>query len=277
MPQLPEVETLRRDLEREIVGRRIKEVEVRPRTDAMKIVRYHPRRKDLTDLLEGAKVERAGRRGMNLLLDLDNGRVLVVNPGPRGQLVKSGTSEEMPAHTHIVISFTIGGQLRIADPAKEAAVFVVARDELEEVPELKGYRMDPLEGPIAWQELSALLSAQEKPLKDALRDTSFICGLGDVYTDEILFVAGLSPRRLASKLNSQDVRRLYRALVEVIQDAVKARGTTSTNDPFRDLAGNPGQYQLELKVYERDGEMCRRCRATVVHEDGSYFCPQCQS
>ena len=112
-------------------------------------------------------------------------------------------------------------------------------------------------------------------------DPGFVVGLGDVYSDEISFAAGIRPDRKTRALSSQDVRRLYRALMETLQDAVRARGTTTDTHGFMDLNGDPGGFQLQLKVYEREGESCRRCRSTVVreefHDRATFFCPQCQT
>ena len=281
MPGLPEVEVIRRDLEREVVGRRIKDVEVRPGTNAMKIIRRHGRRKDFQDLLQGAKVEKVDRLGRRLLLDLDNANVLVVDLGQSGNLRKTSTSEGVETHTHLVIGFTIGGQLRLLDPKRTGEAFVVPRAEVDGSTELRDFKMDPLEHQLAWQQFSSMLEEQERSMKALLMDDDFICGLGAIYSDEVLFAAGIRPDRVSNNLTSQDVRRLYRALMETLQDAVKARGTTWAPDEFRDLQGNPGAFQLELKVYERDGEPCRRCRQEIVREKiGStyaYLCPQCQS
>ena len=97
-------------------------------------------------------------------------------------------------------------------------------------------------------------------MKELLVDGKFMIGLGDIYADEILWTAGLRYDHPSNKMSSQDVRRLYRALMETLQDAVRLRGTTWGDSDFKDLHGDPGQYQLELKVYERVGEPCRRCR-----------------
>ncbi|MDQ3751815.1 MAG: hypothetical protein M3333_02855 [Actinomycetota bacterium] len=277
---LPEVEVLRRDLEREVVGRRVKEAEVRPSSNAMKIIRHHGRRKDFQDLLTGARIDRAGRIGTHLVLELDNGHALVIHPGPAGQLLKTSASDGLGPHTHVVIGFTIGGQLRYIDPEKSGEIYVLPVDELKTVG--SNGAIDPFESPLTWQRFSLLLSQREQPLKDLLMDESFICGLGDIYSDEILWAAGLRHGHLSNKLSSQDVRRLYRGLSETLQDALKARGTSSAGGgSWVDLQGVPGTYQLELKVYERDGEPCRRCRHGVVREkiDGghAYFCPQCQT
>ncbi|HEU4481331.1 MAG TPA: DNA-formamidopyrimidine glycosylase family protein, partial [Actinomycetota bacterium] len=263
MPELPEVEVIRRDLEKEIVGRRIKEVEIRPGTNAMKVVRRHCRRKEFQDLLEGVKVESVARLGKKILFDLDNEHVMVVDLGPAGQLLKTSASDELAPHTHVVLSFTIGGQMRFVDPLKEGEIFVTPKEGIDELEGFRGFTIDPLEQQVAWQQFSQLVEDRDIPMKQLLMDESFIVGLGDIYSDEILFTSGIRHDRSSKTLSSQDVRRLYRALVEILQDAVKARGTSWGDNGYRDLHGEPGQYQLELKVYERDGEACRRCRNTV--------------
>lgn len=282
MPALPEIEVLRRDLEKEIVGRRFKEIEVRPGSNAMKVIRRHGRRKEFQDMLEGAKVERIERRGKWLLLVLDNARVLVIDLGETGSLVKTSASDDIASHTHLVFGFTIGGQLRVLDPKRTGEVFVTSQQELESLPELQGSALDPLDqNPLTWQYFSTLLQQQGVNLKKLLMDENFVVGLGDVYSDEVLFAAGLRFDRSSNRLTSQDVRRLYRALMETLQEAVKNRGTSGAQDDFRDLGGHPGMFQLELKVFERDGEPCRRCRNQIEKADWdgryTYFCPQCQT
>lgn len=281
MPALVEVEVVRRDLEKEIIGRRIKDVEIRPGTNAMKVVRRHGRRKDLQDLLRGAKVEGVSRAGRKILFSLDNEQVLVVDMADAGQLLKTSASDDIAPHTHIVIGFTIGGQLRFIDPSKKGEIFVTPKSAIDELPDLRGFMIDPLEQQVAWQQFSQILEDKSEPMKQLLMDESFIVGLGDIYVDEILFVSGIRYDRPSDKLSSQDVRRLYRALMEILQDAVKARGVTNSAQDFKDLHGDGGQYQLELKVFDREGESCRRCRQAIVREKSggmeSYFCPQCQS
>lgn len=280
MPALVEVEVVRRDLEKEVLGRRIKDVEVRSGANAMKAVRRHPKRKEFQDILEGAKVESVGRTGTKILMELDNEHVLIVDLGTAGQLRKTSASDEVVTHTHVVFSFTIGGQMRFIDPAKEGELYVVPKSELASL-ELGGHLMDPLEQQVAWPRFSEILDQQERTMKELLMDETFIVGLGDIYSDEILFESALKYDRMSSKLSSQDVRRLYRALMETLQEAVKARGTSQGEQGFRDLQGEPGQYQLELKVFEREGDSCRRCRQPIAKETfkgmTSYYCPQCQS
>jgi formamidopyrimidine-DNA glycosylase len=281
VPALPEVEVVRRDLEKEIVGRRVKEVEVRPGSRAMKVIRRHGRRKEFRDLLMGAKVEAVERVGKSLAFDLDNDRVLVVDLGNSGMLLKTSTSDAIASHTHILIGFTIGGQLRIVDPVLSGEVYVSEKQDFDTFKK-EITALDPLDNqPFTWHHFSTLLEEQNLPLKEVLTNEEFVCGLGDIYSDEVLFTAGLRYDRRSSTLSSQDVRRLYRSLMETLQDALKARGTTWGDYEFKDLGGNPGQFQLELKVYEREGEACRRCRNIIVREKFddryTYLCPQCQT
>jgi formamidopyrimidine-DNA glycosylase len=283
MPALPEIEVLRRDLEKEVVGRRFKAVEVRPGSNAMKVIRRHGRRKEFQDLLVGAKVERVDRKGKYILFELDNSHSLVVDLGETGQLVKTSGSEEIAPHTHVVLSFTIGGQMRVIDPKRTGEVFVVRSEDPAAMEGLHPSGLDPLSnsGPVTWQAFSGMLEQRSVPMKELLMDERFVIGLGDVYSDEVLFAAGLRYDRASDRLTSQDVRRLYRALMETLQDSVKARGTSGGDDDFVDLQGHSGAFQLELKVFEREGEPCRRCRNTIERAEfgslATYFCPQCQS
>ena len=282
MPELPEIEVLKRDLEQEVVGKRIKDVEVRPGTNAMKIIPRHGRRKEFQDMLAGAKVEKVERIGKRLVLSLDNAQALIIDLGTHGKLLKTSSSTEMASHTHIVLGFTTGGHLRIVDPKLTAEVWVASDTDPDALrKELRDFDIDPLEDHFTWNAFSAILEDKDSGLKDILEDKRFIVGLGHLYSDEILWQAGLRYDRPSARLTSQDVRRLYRGLMELLQEAVKARGTSHGEDAFVDLLGNPGQFQLELKVWEQDGEACRRCRSTIVKEDWNgtitYLCGQCQS
>jgi formamidopyrimidine-DNA glycosylase len=281
MPALVELEVVRRDLDQEVVGRRIKDAEVRPGSNAMKIIKRHGRRKEFQDLLVGARVEGVERSGAWLVLALDTQDALVVDLGPAGRLCKTSSSEGFAPHTHIVIGFTIGGQLRLSDPALGGEIFVAPLKDLEDLEDHPPGALDPFKAPVSWRQLSGLLEDQKRPMKELLMDDLIVSGLGDVYSDEILFAAGLRYDRMSHDLSAQDVRRLYRSLQEILQDAVKARGTSLPGHEFVDLQGEPGAYQTELKVFQRLGEACRRCRTPIARagwgSGDTYFCPQCQS
>src|SRR5206468_7044821 len=154
-------------------------------------------------------------------------------------------------------------------------------DELGKVKELQHIAIDPLEDTFTWQSFGDLLAQRAAKLKQLLMDQKFVSGLGNIYSDEVLFAAGLRYDRMSDTLSSQEVRRLYRAMREVVQDAIRFRGTTLSDEAYVDVFGKPGEFQSELKVYGRRGQACRRCRTPIdtVKLSGrtSYFCPQCQS
>ncbi len=279
--ELPEVEVMRRDLEKEVVGKRIRDVDVRPHRNAMRIIRRHARRKEFAERLAGKKITKVDRRGKYVLLYLEGGDVLVVHFGMSGQFIRGTKRQALPPHTHVVIDFVQGGDLRFIDPRTFGEMFVTSADELGKVKELEHIAIDPLEDTFTWQEFSAELARRATKLKPLLMDQKFVSGLGDIYSDEVLFQAGLRYDRSSDSLSSQEVRRLYRAMREVLQDAVRFRGTTLDDEAYVDLFGKPGDFQHELKVYGRKGQPCRRCRTPIdsvkIGGRNSYFCPQCQS
>ena len=279
--ELPEVEVMRRDLEKDVVGRKIAAAEVRPSKNAMRIIRRHGRRKEFADRLIGRKVLKSDRRGKYVLLSLDNGDVLVVHFAMSGQFVRGNKRVPLPPHTHVVITFQQGGDLRFVDPRTFGEMFVTTGDDLGKVKELQHIAIDPLDHVFTWQSFGGQMAQRESKLKQLLMDQKFISGLGNIYSDEVLFAAGLRHERLSDTLSSQEVRRLYRSLQEVLQEAIRYRGTTLEDEAYLDLFGKPGEFQNELKVYGRQGLPCRRCRTPIesvkVSGRSAYFCPQCQS
>jgi formamidopyrimidine-DNA glycosylase len=279
--ELPEVEVMRRDLEKDVVGRRIKTAEVKSSRNAMRVIRRHGKRKDFTARLEGRKLTKVERRGKYVLLHLDSGDVLVTHFGMSGQFQRGNGRVVIEPHTHVVLTFQQGGDLRFIDPRTFGEMFVTGADELGKVKELQHIAIDPLDQVFTWPTFQYLLAQRGAKMKQLLMDQKFISGLGNIYSDEVLFAAGLRYDRLSDTLSSQEVRRLYRAIQETVQDAIKMRGTTLDDEAYVDLFGKPGEYQGELKVYGREGEPCRRCRTPIqtvkVSQRTSYFCPQCQS
>ncbi len=181
MPALVEIEVVRRDLEKEVVGRRIKDVEVRSSRNAMKVIPRHGRRKDFEALLEGAKFEKVDRAGKWIVLTLDNEHSMLLYLGDTGLLVKTSASDPVETHTHIVIGFTIGGQLRLIDPKADAEVYIAPEADLADMDELRtGGAIDPLEHQVTWHHFSSLLEEREQPMKDLLMDENFVIGLGDI-------------------------------------------------------------------------------------------------
>ena len=277
MPELPEVETIRRDLEKEALGKRIKTVEV----TGLRSIRRHANKKQFISRLEGQKIDAVSRRGKNLLLDVGDD-LLVVHLGMSGQLLWSKNAKvEKAKHTHVVFAFTPAGQLRFLDPRTFGELFVTAADELEDaVPELAHLGFDPVEQAMSWTLFGELLRSKHRKLKDLLMDQKVLAGIGNIYSDEILWSAGLRYDRQSDDLTSQEIRRLYRAMTETLQDAIKHRGSSLADEQYRDLYGNVGGYAGEHNVYDREGQPCHRCRspiARIKYGGRSHFlCERCQ-
>jgi formamidopyrimidine-DNA glycosylase len=278
MPELPEVEVLRRDLDKEIVGKKIKSVEV----TGTRSVRRHRNKKEFIGLLEGRKITAVQRRGKYLIVRLDGAEALVIHLGMSGQLLRAKSAREKPPkHTHVVITFTQGGLLRFVDPRTFGEMFVTKYDDLEEqVDELAHLGLDPLETAMSWDLFGRLLAEKKARLKSLLMDQKFIAGIGNVYSDEILFNAGLKWDRMSDSLSQQEVRRLYRAISETLQDAVKYRGSSLADEQYVDLFGQPGEYQHYHQVYDKEGAPCQRCRRPLrrarFSNRSTFFCEACQ-
>ncbi len=228
MPELPEVETLRQDLSREVVGRKIKTVAV----SNGRSVRRHASAKHFRALLEGHTIKSVGRLGKYLLLTLDSGDTLVVHLGMSGQLLRvKSPKDPKPKHTHVTITFTQGGELRYVDPRTFGEMFVSTPPLKADgtplspvsgtaggdgaairkaIPELAHLGFDPIEDLMSWDRFGALLHQHHGGVKALLMDQSFTAGIGNLYSDEMLYQAGLRYDRAADSLTATEVRRLYR-------------------------------------------------------------------
>ena len=167
----------------------------------------------------------------------------------------------------MVITFTQGGQLRFVDPRTFGEMFVTEVRHVEkQVTELAHLGIDPLETAMSWDYFGQMLANKHAKLKPLLMDQKFIAGIGNIYSDEILWGAGLRWDRMSDSLTSEEVRRLYRSMMETLQDAVKHRGSSLADAQYVDLFGRPGEYQHFHNVYAREGLACPRCRHDVVRE-----------
>jgi formamidopyrimidine-DNA glycosylase len=281
VPELPEIETLRGDLDKEVGGRKVKAVEVA----SARVVRRHRNRPEFTDRLVGRKLGACARLGSLLLLGLDGGpevAALVIDLGRAGRLLKQRSAAPVDRQTDAVLSFAVGGDLRVLDLGEDGELFLAGRAELAELADRWRGTIDPLADALAWQALGARLGARQERLRTLLTDPSFVAGIGPIYADEILWAGGLRWDRDSDGLSAQEVRRLHRAMQEVVQEAARLRGVSVGETPWLDLHGGKGEFEPQLSVYQREGQPCRRCRAPLVHEriphdQTTYYCPKCQS
>ncbi len=278
MAELPELETLRRDLDRDIGGKRIKTVEV----PGAGVIPRHTNKKQFSALLEGAKVTGVVRRDLLLVAKLDTGDALVIDLERGGQLRRVAAKEAVDKRTKVVITFTQGGQLRVLDDTGNLELFVVPFDGLAEArPSLATLGVDILDEQVSWTSFGErMLRHRDVKLRNLLLDRTVIAGIGPVYADEILHASGLRPDREVSSLSTQEIRRFYRAVVETLHESAKHRGVTTSDGQYADLTGKPGGWTAELQVFERDGKACRRCRGVVskvrMANKTVYLCEDCQ-
>lgn len=258
--ELPEVETVKRDLERDVIGRKVKAVDF---TSDRCLSRYDDAG-EFAAQLQGAKITDVNRMGVHLLMKLDNDSLLVMTLGRSGSPRRNANKNPMAPGTEIVIRFTQYGQLRFVDSDGTGDVFVVPAERLQDaLPEISGYGLDPVSTPISWVQMGEMLKQRTAKLKSLLTDNTFVVGIGDIYADEILFEAGVRHDRSCDTLSPQEIRRLHRALVGTLHDAVKYRGTSVPYRPFVDAFGAEGGFGSHLKVWGRHGQLSERSRAPI--------------
>ena len=258
--ELPEVETIRYALDREVAGRKVKTVEAA----SMAVLGRYRNRKQFASAVEGRKLGAVRRIGLLLVTELDGEDLLVVRPGAGATIRRHAAREAVAPGTEVTITFTVGGQVRLVDPEGASEACVIAGDQLlAEFPEAGALGMDPAGDMIPWTTFGGQVLGRSMPLKDLLCDDSIVVGVGDVYSDEILFHAGLRHDRLSDSLSHQEVRRLHQALIQVVNDAIKYRGTDLEERPFVDVFGEPGIYGEHLAVYGRAGALSDRNRTPI--------------
>ena len=278
MPELPEVETVRRGLAEHVVGRRVERVEV----GRLRVVR-RTSAEALVDGLSGCVVLAADRRGKYLRLPLDSGEELMVHLRMSGQLLVAPRGAVRPPHTHVAMILDDGSELWFVDPRTFGEVVVFDPADVEAVvPELARLGIDPIADRFERDDLRAILRrSPRRALKPLLLDQHVIAGIGNIYADEILHAARLHPDRLAGSLDARATTRLHAATGAVLEAAIAARGSSLGDDQYVDLMGDAGGYQHQHRVYARTGERCPTCgrgrvRRIVSGGRSTHFCPVCQ-
>jgi formamidopyrimidine-DNA glycosylase len=266
MPELPEVETVVRMLRGLLAGATLGCVS-RCRADMV-----CPPGTDLSDMLPGRRVQGVDRRGKRILIRLGGGGILGVHLGMTGQLTIGPAEAPIKPHTHLVVELG-SSQLRFRDVRRFGELrWMVNPAEAEE-----GLGPEPLT--MSPGTLAEALARTRRSIKTALLDQKTIAGIGNIYADESLHVAGIHPQMPANKLSTRQVGRLSRAIKRVLREAIR-HGGSSLRD-YVMVNGESGGYQNLHRVYGRGGELCRRCRAKirriVLGGRSTCFCPQCQS
>lgn len=273
MPELPEVETMVRDLAPRVTGRRVVGVEA-PFTGG---VRY-PEYPELVERLVGQQIAGITRRGKYAIFSLSSGDALILHRGMTGSVLARPSGEPMEPWVRILFRLDDGTELRFQDSRKFGKVFLMEGTGAERPLPWERMGPEPLAGEFTEKVLRERLAGRTALIKPLLLNQEIVAGLGNIYVDETLFLAGIHPERRAHTLSDQEIPRLHAAIRAVLGNAVEGRGTTFS--AYKDIEGRAGSYQRELNVFHRTGEPCPRCGApierSVVGGRGTHFCPRCQ-
>jgi formamidopyrimidine-DNA glycosylase len=292
MPELPEVETVRRGLQPVMEGAKIVEAEAR-----RKDLRF-PFQQDFSARLNGQTVTGLGRRAKYLLADLASGDVLLMHLGMSGSFrIRKVGEEATPgqfhrprdkdaAHDHVVFHMSSGTDIVFNDPRRFGYMKIIARNAMDEEPLLQGLGPEPLGNAFDAAKLARSCAGKKTSLKAALLDQRVVAGLGNIYVCEALFRAQLSPRRLAATLAAKKgeptdhAKRLVEAIHAVLNEAIKAGGSSLRD--HRQASGELGYFQHSFQVYDREGEPCRTkgcggiVRRFAQNGRSTFWCPKCQ-
>ncbi len=273
MPELPEVETVRRSLLPVVVGKEIRKVEIY----LEKAVKLIPP-EEMKVALTGREIKDLIRRGKYLVFLLDNGQRVAFHLRMTGKLLYKTGLTTPEKHTTLILSFSDGNSLHFVDPRKFGTVVLYTSDNPPAG--LKKLGPEPVddEKEVVLSSLKTAASRRKGPVKGLLLDQTVIAGLGNIYADETLFLAGVHPTRPAREISTGEWEKIYQSIKEVLTAAIKNRGTTRQD--YVDGRGVPGEHQNFLNVYGRKEEPCRVCGSPITYTRvagrGTHYCPNCQ-
>lgn len=288
MPELPEVETIVNDLKKKIIGRKIKSVWF----DAPKLIKS-PKPLIFQKQIQGLKIIDVKRRAKNILIYLSDNKVILIHQKMTGHLLygkwrleknkpqslmKGATQEKVNNYIHIIFYLDNGWQLALSDLRKFAKVLLGDKQDIENLSEIKDLGPEPLERNFTFEKFKEIISSKSGKIKQVLMDPYVIAGIGNIYSDDILWQAKVHPFRPAKSLSTGELKAIFKAMKEILAQAIKLRGTSISD--YRDLSGERGYYSQKRRVYQREGEKCYRCKNLIkrVKMGGrsAHFCPKCQ-
>ncbi|MBI4992389.1 MAG: bifunctional DNA-formamidopyrimidine glycosylase/DNA-(apurinic or apyrimidinic site) lyase [Candidatus Harrisonbacteria bacterium] len=304
MPELPEVQTIVSDLNKKVRGRRIVGVwfdwpkMLKDPLDQQRNKVAHKHVEVFKKVIKDKKILEVKRRAKNILIYLSGGYMMLVHLKMTGHLIvgrwkvesKKGKEMVIPLepreavedsynqYIHLIFYLDSGKMLGYSDVRKFGKAILGNKEQIENLPELQKLGPEPLDKSFEFIKFVKLIKDEKRKIKQVLMDQEVIAGIGNIYSDDILWKAKVHPLKSANKLSIKELNGLWKAMREILSKAVKLRGT-STSD-YRDTAGKKGGYTEERLVYQREGEPCRRCRVKIkritVGGRSAHFCPKCQ-
>jgi formamidopyrimidine-DNA glycosylase len=276
MPELPEVESLRRILVRTAVGRTIVSVRVGEKRLRRRVTQ------DFSSVVTGRRIVKLSRRAKYLIVELDGDHVILVHLGMSGSLTHRQDGFDArdfdPRHDHLEFSLDDGSRLVYNDPRRFGMVRLVERGALSTTGELKGLGPEPLSREFNAGYLAAKARGRTAAIKNLLMDQRIVAGIGNIYASEILFRANVRPTRRAGRVTRGEIEKIAAAVPVILRAAIGSAGTTFRS--YRDSRGQPGRFATRLRVYGREGKPCYTCstpiKNVIVGQRASFYCPKCQ-
>lgn len=273
MPELPEVETVRKGLEKLVVGKTIKEVTILwPRIIESPVVEI------FESQLIGQTIEKMERRGKFLIFKLTN-YDMISHLRMEGKYETHDPEDQRDKHTHVIFTFTDGSELRYLDVRKFGRMVLVDKDQGTNYKGILALGPEPIPSQFKLNEFRLGLKKHHKAIKPLLLDQRLVTGLGNIYVDEALWEAKIYPEQRADTLKPKEVEGLYYAIIDVLGRAVEAGGTTIRS--YLNALGEAGTFQISLNVYGQTNNPCPRCGTPIkkikVAQRGTHFCPKCQT
>jgi len=284
MPELPEVQTIINDLNKKIVGDTITGFW----TDWPKTIKNLSVGK-FTKEVKRRKIIRVRRMGKNIFIDLSGGKTLYIHLKMTGHLLVKTKSHKLKAeryfadkanqYIHHIWQLGKNKTLEFSDLRKFGKIILIETKKLVEIKEIRMLGIDAMSPDFTFNKLKQILSRrQNKPIGLALIEQELISGIGNIYRSELFFEAGVIPKRIIKSLNEAEIKNIYQAIKKVLTKAIKMRGTSDSD--YRDTSGAPGNFQKVLKVYQREGQKCRKCGTIVkrikMGQRSVFYCPKCQ-
>lgn len=299
MPELPEVQTMATDLDRNISGKKIvgiwfdwpKMIHI---ISSKKNIKHHPRSiESFEKELKNLKIKSVKRRAKNVLINLSNNTLLAIHPRMTGHFVigkwkitknkpvpisAGALKEKINSYIHFLIEFSDGDMLGFSDARKFGKIIYGWEEDVINSKELKDLGPEPLSKDLDLEIFKNILSNSRGNIKSLLLNQKKISGIGNIYADESLFKARINPLRKADTLSDEEIKRLYKAIENILLKAIKLRGTSMSD--YRDALGEKGEYMKLIKVYGRKGKECKTCgteiKRIVIGSRGTHYCPKCQ-
>jgi len=289
MPELPEVETIVKDLNKTVKGLKITDVW----TDWEKMIKTPPYN-EFVKQIKGRKILKTRRRAKYILIDLSGGKTLMIHQKISGHLLcgrwevkgkkikslSNGPLKEDPQNRFIrfILYLNNKKQLGLSDLRRFGKALLVDTNKLSQLKEIEDLGPEPLDKKFTFNKFQEILRKRRGRIKQVLMKQNIIAGIGNIYSDEILFDAKINPLKKVEDIKKEELKKIYQSMKKILQRAIVLRGDSMSD--YRDLSGKKGRYQEIQKVYQREGEKCYRCKSKIkrikIGGRSAHFCPICQ-